>query len=89
MSPPVFAEYDGEYVLFNTMRGRQKERNVSDNPNVGVSVTDQDNPFHYPSISGKVADVTERERLSTSTTSPSASWTPRSIHTSTRSRTHM
>lgn len=56
---PVFAEYDGEYVLFNTMRGRQKERNVSDNPNVGVSVTDPDDPYRYLSVSGKVAEVTE------------------------------
>lgn len=56
---PVFAEYDGEFVCFNTMRGRQKERNIRHNSNVGVSITDPDNPFRYLSISGDVVEVTE------------------------------
>ncbi|AFK21181.1 PPOX class F420-dependent oxidoreductase (plasmid) [Haloferax mediterranei ATCC 33500] len=56
---PVFAEYDGEHVLFNTMRGRRKERNIRNNPNVGVSVTDPDDPYRYLSISGEVVGVTE------------------------------
>jgi len=57
---PVFAEYDGEFVLFNTMRGREKERNMRDNSNVGITLLDQDDPYRYLSITGVVEVMTEQ-----------------------------
>jgi len=39
---PVWVDYDAEreHVLVNTERGRQKARNVRENPAVGVSMCD-------------------------------------------------
>jgi len=46
-----------EHVLVNTARGRQKERNVSENPKVGVSITDPDDPYRFLSVRGTVDSV--------------------------------
>ncbi len=56
---PVWIDYDGEHVLFNTTRGRQKEQNITDDPRIGVSIIDPDNPYRYLSIRGEVDEVTE------------------------------
>lgn len=56
---PVWVEYDGEHIIFNTARGRKKDRNMQDNPNVAFSVLDPDNPYRYVGVQGKVAAVTE------------------------------
>ena len=56
---PVWIDYDGEHVLVNTARGRQKERNVRANPNVGVLALDPEDPYRYVSVRGTVAEVTE------------------------------
>lgn len=56
---PVWVDYDGEHVLINTARGRQKERNVSRDPKVGVSITDPDDPYRFVSIRGEVEAITE------------------------------
>ncbi|MDL5361947.1 PPOX class F420-dependent oxidoreductase [Halalkalicoccus sp. NIPERK01] len=56
---PVWVDYDGEHVLINTARGRQKERNVSRDPKVGVSIADPDDPYRFVSIRGEVEAITE------------------------------
>ncbi|QLG63258.1 PPOX class F420-dependent oxidoreductase [Halorarum salinum] len=56
---PVWVDHDeGEAVLFNTARGRRKERNMRRNPIVCVSVTDPDDPYRYVSVRGE-AELTE------------------------------
>lgn len=56
---PVWVDADEEgNVLVNTARNRRKERNVRENPKVGLSVTDPDDPYRYVSIRGEVAEVT-------------------------------
>ena len=56
---PVWVSHeDREYVLINTARNRQKERNVRENPKVGVSVLDPDDPYRYVSVRGR-AELTE------------------------------
>ncbi|RDI71210.1 PPOX class F420-dependent oxidoreductase [Halopelagius longus] len=51
---PVWVDHeDGEYVLINSARGRQKVRNVESNPKVGVSVVDPDDPYQYVSVRGE------------------------------------
>lgn len=56
---PVWADHEGrEYVLINTARGRQKERNIRNNPKVGLSVYDPDDPYRFISVRGK-ATMTE------------------------------
>ena len=56
---PVWIDYDGEYIVVNTARGRQKERNVQANPKVGVVAMDPDDPYRYISVRGEVVEVTE------------------------------
>lgn len=57
---PVWVDYDAEteQLLINTETGRQKERNVRENPNVGVSMTDPDDSYRFVSVSGKVVNIT-------------------------------
>ena len=45
-------------VSFNTARGRAKERNLSRDPRVSLTVMDPSNPFKWVSVSGR-AEVTE------------------------------
>lgn len=56
---PVFAEYVDDQVVFNTLRGRVKERCMQSNPKVGLTLLDQEEPFRYLSISGTVTEITE------------------------------
>ena len=57
---PVWVDSDGEYVLINTSRGRQKDLNMQRDPRVTVEIQDADNPYRYLEIRGRVAaDVEE------------------------------
>lgn len=58
---PVWVDYDAErgHVLVNTVRGRQKERNVERNPKVGIEIMDPDDAYRYVSVRGEVVEVTE------------------------------
>ncbi|MFW5939829.1 MAG: pyridoxamine 5'-phosphate oxidase family protein [Halolamina sp.] len=56
---PVWVDHeDREYVLVNTARGRRKEKNVRQNPNVGLSVCDPADPYRYVAVRGE-AELTE------------------------------
>jgi PPOX class probable F420-dependent enzyme len=57
---PVWIDYDADEnrLLVNTERGRQKERNVRENPAVGLSMLDPDDPYRYLSIIGEVEELT-------------------------------
>ena len=56
---PVWVDYDGQHVLINTSKGRQKELNMERNPKVGLDIVDPSNQFHWLSIRGRVAEITE------------------------------
>ena len=57
---PVWIDYDedDDRVLVNTERGRRKDRNLRENPSVGVSMTDPDDPYRRLSIIGTVDELT-------------------------------
>jgi PPOX class probable F420-dependent enzyme len=57
---PVWIDYDGEYVLFNTARGRVKDRKLKANPTVALSIQDPDNAYRYVGLQGKVVEATEQ-----------------------------
>src|ERR1017187_1893568 len=57
---PVWVDYDGKYVRFNSALGRVKDRNVRRDPRVSLSILDPDNPYRYLAISGRVVDITEQ-----------------------------
>ncbi|MFC6836536.1 PPOX class F420-dependent oxidoreductase [Halomarina ordinaria] len=58
---PVWVDYDAdrEEVLVNTARGRRKERNASEDPKVGVSMVDPDDPYRFVSVRGRVVEFQE------------------------------
>jgi PPOX class probable F420-dependent enzyme len=56
---PVWVDYDGQYVVINTAKGRVKDRNMRHDPRVGIDLLDPDNPYRHLSIRGRVADITE------------------------------
>lgn len=56
---PVWVDYDGEYVIFNSARGRQKDRNVRRDQRVAIAILDPDNPYRYLEVRGHVTDITQ------------------------------
>ena len=57
---PVWVDYDGNHVIVNSARGRQKDKNMQRNAKVALSILDPDNPYRYLEIRGKVDDITEQ-----------------------------
>jgi PPOX class probable F420-dependent enzyme len=55
---PVWIDWDGENVLFNTAEGRVKPRNIRRNPVVGVQVVDKDDQYRWVSVTGP-AEISE------------------------------
>ncbi|MGI0020457.1 MAG: PPOX class F420-dependent oxidoreductase [Nitrososphaera sp.] len=55
----VDVEQDGT-VLVNTAMGRVKQKNVTRDPRIAVSVIDKNNPYHMASIRGKVVEQTRQ-----------------------------
>ncbi len=74
---PVWCDFDGEHVIFNSAKGRQKDRNVRRDPRVSLAIIDPENPYRYIEIRGRVVEITEDGAASTST-----KW-PRNISAST------
>ena len=60
---PVWFSYDGEHILINTARGRQKDRNMTARPRVTLLLVAPDNPYRYLEIRGVVDEVTEKGAL--------------------------
>ena len=56
---PVWFDYDGTHIRFNTAKGRVKDRNLRRNPAVALAVMDPDNPYRYVQVRGRVAEITE------------------------------
>src|SRR6202030_3716238 len=56
---PVWCDFDGHHVMFNSARGRQKDRNVRRDPRVALAIVDPDNPYRYMEIRGTVVEITE------------------------------
>ncbi len=50
---PVWIDYDGQYVIFNTAVGRMKERNVREHPTVAIAISDPQNPYRYVQVRGR------------------------------------
>ena len=57
---PVWCDVEGDLVIFNSAKGRQKDKNVRRDPRVAVAIVDPENPYRYLEIRGKVVEITER-----------------------------
>ena len=58
VTPVWFLYKDGKFVV-NTARGRVKDRNMTKNAKVALSITDPDNPYAHIAVRGKVVRTTE------------------------------
>ena len=56
---PVWVDMEDGAVVFNTARGRVKDRNLSANPNIAVSVVDPDDAFNVVVVRGTARAVEE------------------------------
>ena len=54
---PVWANYEGGYILVNTAEGRIKHKNVLRDPRVAVSAVSKDNPLDMTTIRGTVEEL--------------------------------
>ena len=55
---PVWIDWDGENVVFNTAEGRFKPRNIRRHPVVSVQVIDHGDPYRWISVTGP-AEIVE------------------------------
>ncbi|GIW16102.1 MAG: PPOX class F420-dependent enzyme [Tepidiforma sp.] len=51
---PVWVDIDGDTILINTAEGRVKTRNLDRDGRVAISVADQQNPYRYIQVRGRV-----------------------------------
>jgi PPOX class probable F420-dependent enzyme len=56
---PVWVDLEGDLVLVNTARARQKDKNMRRDPRVALAIIDPENPYRYLEIRGRVAEITE------------------------------
>ncbi|MDB5058606.1 MAG: class F420-dependent oxidoreductase [Chloroflexi bacterium] len=56
---PVWVDFDGTFILVNSAKGRQKDRNMRARPQVGIDITDPANPYRYLAARGRVTEITE------------------------------
>jgi PPOX class probable F420-dependent enzyme len=52
----VDVEADGSHVIINTVAGNLKTKNISQNPQVAISVVDKNNPWRYAIVRGTVVE---------------------------------
>lgn len=60
---PVWVDYDGEHVIINTARGRQKDRNMEARPQVTVMACDPDDPYRWIEVRGVIEEIDEASGL--------------------------
>ena len=57
---PVWCDVEGDMVIVNSAKGRQKDRNLRRDPRVSLAIIDPDNPYRYLELRGRVVEITEQ-----------------------------
>ena len=57
---PVWCDLDGDQVIVNSAKGRQKDKNIRRDPRVALAIIDPENPYRYLEIRGRVVEITEQ-----------------------------
>ena len=57
---PTWVDLENNMVLINTAEGRVKQRNVTRDPRVAVSIADQHNVYNMVTIRGRVIEQTTK-----------------------------
>jgi len=58
---PTWIDFDGNAILINTAEGRTKQKNVSRDSRVAISIVDNNNPYNMVTIRGKVIEQTTKD----------------------------
>ena len=56
---PVWVDFDGKHVRFNSALGRVKDKNVRRDPRVAISIQDSEKPYRYLEVRGRVVEITQ------------------------------
>jgi len=56
---PNWCEHNGTYVFLNSVLGRLKDRNLRVRPDVTIMLVNPQNPYHWMTIYGQVAEIIE------------------------------
>ncbi len=56
---PVWVDFDGKFVRFNSAKGRIKDKNIRRDPRVAITLQDPANPYRYLEVRGRVVEITE------------------------------
>jgi PPOX class probable F420-dependent enzyme len=65
----IWVGTDGERVVVNTEVHRQKYKNVERDPNIMLTIRDEQNPYRYAKVRGQVVGTVGGRRLGTTSTS--------------------
>jgi PPOX class probable F420-dependent enzyme len=55
---PTWVDIEDGKILVNTAEGRLKQKNISRDGRIAISVADQNNPYHMVTIRGRVVEQT-------------------------------
>jgi PPOX class probable F420-dependent enzyme len=56
----VYVDYDGQHILINSARGRQKDINMEKRRHVAIEIPDPDNPNRFLAVRGPIVEITEQ-----------------------------
>jgi PPOX class probable F420-dependent enzyme len=57
---PMWVDHEGDMLLMNTAMGRIKQRNITRDPRVSITIVDSNNPYDRIVIHGSVVSQTEQ-----------------------------
>jgi len=55
---PTWVDIEGGKILVNTAEGRLKQKNISRDGRIAISIADQNNPYHMVTVRGRVVKQT-------------------------------
>jgi PPOX class probable F420-dependent enzyme len=58
-SSVIWVARDGDDVLFSTVAGRRKQRNIERDPRASLTVIDSDDPYNYVELRGRITGMEE------------------------------
>jgi PPOX class probable F420-dependent enzyme len=56
---PLWFNTDGEHILINSAKGRVKDRNMRDRPEIAMTIMDLADPYRYLQVRGRVVEISE------------------------------
>ena len=57
---PVWSDTEGEFIRVNSARGRVKDRNMTERPQVSLAIVDPTRMYRYIQIRGMVESISEQ-----------------------------